>query len=315
MPPKLNFIIGCTGTGKGGLGRELARRTGAEIISIDSMKVYRRMDIGTAKPSDEIRREIPHHLIDVVEPSAEFSVAEYVRRAESAISEIHLRGRLILVVGGTPLYVKALAEGVFEGPSADAELRARLHEAAVREGVSSLHGRLRRVDPVGAERIHRNDLRRIVRALEVFEITGRTISELQTQWDRARTKYECGFIGVRRSLEDQNRRTNLRVQRMIENGLVDEVASLLAEPKPLGRSARQALGYAEIIKHIEGGLDLAGAIEMIKINTRQFAKAQRTWFKRFRQTDWLDLAPESNAAEAADALLARKDLKWSAQPK
>ncbi|MHC4696384.1 MAG: tRNA (adenosine(37)-N6)-dimethylallyltransferase MiaA [Planctomycetota bacterium] len=324
MSPRLIFILGCTGSGKGGLGRELARRTGGEIVSVDSMKVYRRMDIGTAKPSPEVRREIPYHLIDVVEPSEEFSVAQYVSHAEKAIADIHSRGKPIFMVGGTPLYIKALTEGLFEGPGADPEIRRRLHQTAQREGQATLYARLCAIDPTAAERIHPNDLRRIIRALEVYELTGRPISELQTQWDCGLRisdcgfdrdpkstirnsqskipKYDCVFIGLGRDREDQNRRTNARVRRMIEAGLVDEVKALLAEPKPLGTTARKALGYAEIIQHLEGELSLADATEMIKISTRQLAKAQRTWFKRFRDTRWIDLAPDATAAEVADRI-------------
>lgn len=311
MEPRLIFIIGCTGSGKGSLGRELARRTGGEIISIDSMKVYRRMDIGTAKPSAEIRREIPHHLIDIIEPSEEFSVARYVEQAQGAIADIHGRGKPIFVVGGTPLYIKGLTEGLFEGPGADPVIRARLHQQVESEGQAALYRRLQQVDPEAAGRIHANDLRRIVRALEVFELTGQTISALQTQWDRQRTRYNSVFIGLRRTREDQNRRTNARVRRMIEAGLVEEVEALLAEPTPLSETARKALGYAETIAHLQGGLTLAEAIEMIKINTRRLAKGQRTWFKRFRRTDWIDLAPDSTADEVAERLLECRGSLWT----
>ncbi len=311
MPRSLTFIMGCTGSGKGGLGRELARRTGGEIISIDSMKVYRRMDIGTAKPSFEVRRLIPHHLVDIVEPSEEFSVAEYVERAERAIFEIQSRRHPVFVVGGTPLYMKALSEGIFEGPGADPTIRARLTATAEREGRHALSEQLRCVDPLAAERIHPNDLRRLVRALEVFELTGQPISSLQAQWDQEPTRHDCVFIGLRREREDQARRIKERVRRMIAEGLVDEVRSLLAETEPLSTAARQALGYAEIIQHLEGRYDLADAIEMIKINTRQFAKAQRTWFKRFAPVEWIDLPAEADAADFADQLIDRRGSLWS----
>ena len=312
MAPKLTFIVGCTASGKSGLGRELARHVDGEIVSIDSMKVYRRMDIGTGKPSREVRQDLPHHLIDVVEPSDDFSVARYVELAERAIEEIDGRGKAIFVVGGTPLYVKGLTEGLFEGPGADQELRATLHDIAAREGTNSLYQRLRAVDPQSTARIHPNDLRRIVRALEVFELTGRPISELQTQWDPPTRKYECAFFGLRREREDQNHRTNDRVRRMIEGGLVDEVRALLAEPKRLGETARKAVGYAEIIDHLAGKTTLADAAEMIKINTRRLAKAQRTWFKRFREIEWIDLEPHSTAAEIAEQLLDRRGSLWKA---
>ncbi len=311
MAAPLTFILGCTGSGKGALGRELALRTSGEIVSIDSMKVYRRMDIGTAKPSPEVRRRIPHYLIDIVEPSEEFSVAEYVKHAERAIDDIQTRNRPVFVVGGTPLYVKALSEGLFEGPGADPTVRARLLAKAGSEGRTALYEQLHRVDPVAAQRIHPNDLRRLVRALEVHELTGQPISSLQAQWDRERTKYDCRLIGLRREREDQARRINERVRRMIAEGLVDEVQSLLAEPKPLSTSARQALGYAEIIKHLEGGWTLADAVEMIKINTRQFAKAQRTWFRRFKALEWIDLPADADAADFAGELIARRGSLWS----
>ncbi len=311
MTSGLTFIIGCTGCGKGALGQDLAKRVGGEIISLDSMKVYRRMDIGTAKPSPEVRRQVPHHVIDVVEPSDEFSVALYLEHAERAIADIQARGKPVFVVGGTPMYLKALTEGLFEGPGADAVIRARLHEEVDVDGLPALHGRLKEVDPESADRIHPNDLRRIVRALEVFELTGKPISTLQEQWDRGRTRHECTMIGLRRKLEDQNHRTNERARGMINAGLVEEVQSLLAESRPLSIAARQAVGYAEIIRHMEEGISLADAVEMIKINTRQFAKAQRTWFKRFRDIEWIDLAPDATTREVADELIGRRGSLWS----
>ncbi len=311
MKPKAIFVLGCTGSGKGGLGRQLVRRTGGEIVSLDSMKIYRRMDIGTAKPSSKVRREIPHHLIDVVEPSEEFSVAKYVECAERAIADIRSRDKAAFVVGGTILFLKALTEGLFEGPGADAEIRRRLNERATVEGSSVLHEELGRVDRKAAERIHPNDLRRIVRALEVFELTGTPISTLQSQWGRDRPRDDYVLIGLRRELDDQNHRTNERVRRMIDGGLVDEVASLLAEPEPLSQTARKAVGYAEIIEHLGGGVSLAEAVEMVKINTRQFAKSQRTWLKRLRDVAWVDLTPDDTVSGVADRLLADRGSLWS----
>lgn len=312
MFPPLIFIVGCTGSGKSSLGRELARRLNGEIISIDSMKVYRRMDIGTAKASRSVQREIPHHMIDVVEPSEEFSVAQYVRHAENAIHAIRSRGRPILVVGGTALYIKALTEGLFDGPSADPVVRAALHKEAQDFGQEKLHARLQQVDPDASSRIHPNDLRRIVRALEVYELSGQPISKLQSQWDRERTKYDCEFFGIRRDIEDQNHRTNLRVKGMLEEGFVDEVRSLLSEPDPLSSTAARALGYAEMIRHLHEEISLAEAVELIKINTRRMAKSQRTWFKRFRQTCWLDVGPDTDTSEAVEEILKHRGTSWSA---
>ncbi len=314
MSIQVTFIFGCTGCGKGAVGRALAERLGAEIVSVDSMKIYRRMDIGTAKPSAALRARIPHHVIDAAEPSEEFSVARFVGLADQAIEAIHERGHPILAVGGTALYIKALSEGLFEGPSADEGLRARLKARAAEIGSGQLHAELRAVDPVAAERIHPNDLRRIVRALEVRELTGEPISTLQTQWDSQRTVYDCKFIGLRRELEDQNRRTNLRAKHMLEAGLVEEVRALLAEDQPPSHTARQAVGYTEIIQHVSGEVPLAEAVENIKINTRQLAKAQRTWFKRFRQTHWIDLRPDSSAEDIANALIAERGPQWFKPP-
>ncbi len=314
MTARLTFILGCTGCGKGTLGRELASRVGGEIVSIDSMKVYRRMDIGTAKPNAEIRAKIPHHLIDVAEPSEEYSVAQFVEQADAAIADIQKRGRPVFVVGGTPLYVKSLLDGLFEGPGADEQIRSRLRHEAQSLGGDVLYERLVRVDPEAATRIHPNDLRRIVRALEVFELTGSPISSLQLQWDRQR-RYDAQIIVLRREREDQNHRTNDRVRRMIESGLVAEVRALLDEPEPLSTTARKAVGYAEIIQHLQGGLSLAEAIEMIKINTRQLAKSQRTWFKRFEDVAWVDLTPDAMAEGVADGLMTRFETIWSPSPK
>ncbi len=315
MPEPVTFIIGCTGCGKGAVGRTLARHLNAEILSVDSMKVFRRMDIGTAKPTPGQRGEIRHHLIDVVEPSQPFSVAEFVQQARQAIAEIRSRGVHILAVGGTALYIKALSEGLFEGPSADPQVRSRLHAEAKERGTQELHARLAAIDPVAAGRIHPNDLRRIVRALEVHELTGTPISELQVQWDRTRTVFDCAFIGLRREREDQARRANARVKRMIEQGLVEEVRGLLAERPPIGSTARQALGYAEIIAHLENEVPLEEAVENIKINTRSFIKAQRTWFKRFRTARWIDVSEDDTAESVAGRILSLEDTPWSTSPK
>lgn len=307
---RLTFILGCTGCGKGTLGRLLAERMGGEVLSVDSMKVYRGMDLGTAKPSKEDRARVPHHLIDRVDPWEEYSVAQFVAQADQAVADAAGRGRPVFAVGGTALYIKALAEGLFEGPSASPALRTRLKEEAKEAGLAALHARLVRLDPAAAGRIHPNDARRIIRALEVFELSGRPISALQRQWDRERTRYECLFIGLRREIEDQNRRINARVRWMMEKGLLEETRSLLALPRPLSATARRALGYAELIEHLEGRLGLENAVEEIKIKTRRFAKSQRTWFRRFRRVHWVDLPPDAEAEVVAEDLVDRFGAFW-----
>ena len=291
---RIYFILGCTASGKGATGRLLAGRIGGQIISVDSMKVYRRMDIGTGKPSPDVRDEVPHHGIDIVEPSESFSVARYVDFADKAIAEISNSGDVVLAVGGTALYIKSLAEGLFEGPGADAEIRAELKRRIDTEGLAALHEELARIDPESAGRIHPNDERRIVRAMEIFALTGEPISNLQKQWDNPSQRYDCVFIGLRRSRDDTNRRINARVKRMVDEGLRDEVAALIAEPAGLSKQAGAALGYAEMIEHLNGKCTLDEAVEQIKINTRQFAKHQRTWFRRFKDVHWIDVAEEDS---------------------
>ena len=300
---RVYFILGCTACGKSAVGREIARRVGGQIISVDSMKVYRRMDIGTAKPSPAARAETAHHCIDLVAPSESFCVARYVASADAAAEEIRRAGAVALAVGGTSLYIKALSEGLFAGPSADPEVRRRLRARARAEGLSALHAELAAVDPAAAGRIHPHDERRIVRALEVYESTGTPISELQRQWESGARRCEAAFIGLRRDKADGSRRINRRVRRMVEQGLRDEVAALLAEPAGLSPQAARAVGYAEMIEHLRGRCSLDEAVEKIKINTRRLARKQRTWHRRFPDVRWFDAGPDETAEALADRIL------------
>jgi tRNA dimethylallyltransferase len=285
------LILGVTASGKGRLAFDLAKSLDAEILSVDSMKVYRRMDIGTAKSPKEIRSQIPYHLIDVVEPGESFSVARFLELADAAISDIEKRNKPVVAVGGTALYIKSLLYGLFEGPGADEKIRAELKTQAETEGLKSLYEQLRKIDPDTAGKISPNDARRIIRALEVYKLTGRPISDLQQQWN---TDYEHDWtiMGLRREKTEENKRINARVKKMLDAGLVDEVKKLLAEPKPLSDQARCAIGYAEIIDHLSGKTTLDDAVELIKKNTRKLAKAQRTWFKTFKNVHWLNLTPD-----------------------
>ncbi len=300
----VTFILGCTACGKASVGQEIARRIGAQIVSVDSMKVYRRMDIGTAKPSQAVRKEIPHHCVDVAEPAEGFSVADYVQQADAAIEAVHAAGATALAVGGTNLYIKALSEGLFEGPSADPQVRQALKARAAAEGTPALHQELTSIDPEAASRIHPNDERRIVRALEVHKLTGQPISQLQSQWDQGGHRYECTFVGLRRDKDNLNRRINARVRRMMEAGLISEVEALLAEPGGLSTQAAAAVGYAELINHLHGEWTLDHAVERIKINTRHLAKNQRTWQRRFADVHWFDVAEDDAAGALADRVLA-----------
>ncbi|MFH1884998.1 MAG: tRNA (adenosine(37)-N6)-dimethylallyltransferase MiaA [Planctomycetota bacterium] len=288
------LILGVTASGKGRLAFDLAQSLGAEIISIDSMKVYRRMDIGTAKPPQEARQRVKYHLIDIVEPSESFSVGAFREAALEAMKQIKSRNMPVIAVGGTALYIKALLYGLFEGPGTDQQIRAELNSRAEAEGLAELHRELTKIDPIAAKRINPNDSKRIIRALEVYQLTGKPISSLQKQWDKRNTKDNWKIIGLRREKTEESKRINSRVKKMIAAGFVDEVKALLAEEKPLSKQARCAIGYAEIIEYINGKIELEEAIELIKKNTRRLAKNQRTWFKTFKNVHWLDIEPDES---------------------
>ncbi len=289
---KMLLILGVTASGKGRLAFDLAQSLDAEIISIDSMKVYRRMDIGTAKPPAEARQRIKYHLIDIVEPSDSFSVAAFLEAALHSIEQTKSRDKKIIAVGGTALYIKALLYGLFDGPGPNQQIRDELKARAQAQGLAELYCELTKIDPIAAERISPNDSKRIIRALEVYKLTGNPISSLQKQWDRRDTKHDWTIIGLRRKKTDTGGRINKRVKKMIVAGLVDEVKSLLAEEKPLSREAQCAIGYAEIIEYLKGHISLEDAIELIKKNTRRLAKNQRTWFKTFKNVHWFDIEPD-----------------------
>ncbi len=328
MNPAKILILGVTASGKGRVAFELAENMGAEIISIDSMKVYRRMDIGTAKPPKEARQRIRYHLIDVVEPDESFSVGKFLDLSYDAIQQITSRNKHIIAVGGTALYIKAFLYGLFKGPAADRQMRIELKKRAETEGLKHLYQELTQVDPVAAERISPKDAKRIIRALEVYQLTGKPISSFQKQWwtedrrqkteDRRQTTEDSlavagtatndrgqnsgwKIIGLGREKAEESRRINARVKKMIADGLVDEVNSLLAEEKPLSTQARSAIGYAEIIDYLNGRYSLEEAVELIKRNTRRLAKHQRTWFKTFRNINWIDIEPD----ESAEKILGR----------
>jgi len=293
------FLTGPTATGKTDVGIELARRIDAEIVSMDSMALYRDMDVGTAKPTPDQRRAVPHHLIDLIEPHEEYSLARYIEAARRAVEEIESRGRKVLFVGGTPLYLKGLLRGIFEGPPADWDLRKRLGEEAHRHGSQHLHHRLAEIDPTAAGRLHPNDARRIIRALEVYDKTGRPISEFQRQFDVGREADECRVFVMNWPHRDLHARINDRVDGMFSAGLVEEVRRLLAGPQPLSRTARKAVGYREVVEHLDGRRGLPETIELVKTHTRQLAKRQRTWFRSLSECRFVPVHGPIDAAELA----------------
>ena len=304
---EIYILLGPTAAGKSAVGIDLARRIGAEIISIDSMQVYRGMDIGTAKPTPAERAAVPHHLVDIRDPWESFSTAEYVELADAAAAEIGSRGRLPLFVGGTALYVKSLVYGIFDGPPADWAFRAILRKEAAELGSEALHRRLGKIDPDCAKRIHPNDLRRIERALEIHEKTGRAPSELRQEWKSASLRYEAAMVGLDLPRGLLHERINSRVDRMMDEGWCDEVRRLVTGEKGLGREASQALGYAQLARVVSGEMPLDEAVEDIKAKTRQFAKRQMTWLRGFGEAvKWVksgaDDAPETVANGVIAAL-------------
>lgn len=273
------LIVGPTAGGKSGLALALAQQLpgGGEIISADSMQVYRGMDIGTAKPSHAERALVPHHLIDVVEPDQPYSVDDWLKATEQLIIEIRERHHWPIIVGGTNLYVKAFLEGLFDGPAPDEGLRDQLATWSL----DQLHAEVMRVDAPSAERIHRNDRKRLTRAIEVHRATGQPLSHWQSQWSSSEPRRDVLLIGLEWPVEAINRRINARVRAMIEAGLVEEVRALHASGR-LGMQAREALGYKQLIAALDGRGTIEEGIEQIKIETRRFARKQRTWLKSFR---------------------------------
>ncbi len=324
-PQRFPVIIGPTAGGKTRLAVDLclalvARGAPAEVVTADSMQVYRGMDIGTAKPTHDERRGVPHHLLDLVEPCEPFTVDQWLRRAEACITELRARAVVPVVVGGTNLYVKALLEGLFDGPAADEALRSELTSMDPR----ARRDELERVDPAAAARIHFNDVRRTVRALEVFRLTGTPISAHQRQWggtpgagsdgaEAGSVRPDALIVGLEWPSEEINRRINARVKQMVALGLVDEVRALHAS-RALGPQAREALGYKQLIDALDRGgshAQIEEAVERIKIETRRFAKNQRTWLKRFRMVPgavWLDGA-SSDQPTAIERIVAALHLE------
>lgn len=304
----LAAVIGPTASGKTGLAVELARRFGGEVVSADSMQIYRGMDIGTAKPGPEERRGVPHHMLDVADPAQPFSVADYVRMASAAIREIDARGRLPILAGGTGLYVDSLLQNLQYDHSAprDEALRQQLRARADREGGEALRRELAAFDPETAARLPSADLGRIIRAIEVYRLSGVPMSEMRRRARRAPSPYRAVKIGLwfsdRAALYA---RIDRRVDGMMAAGLIGEVESLLARPGVRGSAAMQAIGYKELVRHLDGEISLSEAVEQIKRGTRRYAKRQMTWFRREESVGWIDAGretPENICRLAGDIL-------------
>jgi len=303
-PPLLDawYLTGPTAAGKTNVGLALADKLSAEILSLDSMAVYCDMDIGTAKPNKEARATCPHHLLDLVNPTEEFSVSQYVSAAHAKADEIRSRGKTPLFVGGTPLYLKTLLRGLYQGPAADWAFRDSVELEVERVGLEALHARLGQVDPLSAAKLHVHDKRRIIRALEVHFLTGTPLSHHQSQFDEARSAIDCRVfvLGWERSLLHQ--RINDRVDDMFAEGLTAEVESILQQHITLGRTASQALGYREIIQHFDGEWPIETAVEKVKARTRQFARRQETWFRSLSECQRVEMTGK-NVDEAVSEIM------------
>jgi len=299
MPgPRHLVVVGPTATGKSGLALELARsRPGVELVSVDSMQVYRGMDIGTAKPTPAEQAEVPHHLLDLVEPSEGFSAARFAALARRALAEIEGRGHTAVLVGGTGLYVQAVLGDVTppgEWPAVRAGLEDALRDGDATHGPAALHERLAELDPLAASRIGVGNTRRLIRALEVTLGSGRPFSSYGPGLTAYPPREGFALVGVWLPRVVNAERIAERVAAMVEAGLVGEVAGLAARPAGLGRTARQALGYKELLAHVEHGAPLAGCLAETVRRTRQFARRQRVWFRRDPRVRWYgtSLRPE-----------------------
>ena len=297
------FLTGPTASGKTRAALVLAERIGAEIISLDSMAIYRGMDIGTAKPTLEQRSRVAHHMIDILDPNEPFSVAEYLSRSHRIVDEIRQRGNKVLFVGGTPMYLKVLLRGIFGGPAADWEFRQQVEEQIELHGKEALHRQLALVDPISAHKFHPNDVRRVTRALEVYHLTGEPISHQQQEFEsqnKSDKKFVFQLSWPRNVL---HRRIEERVEAMFEAGLVREVQQLLASCQELGRTAMQAVGYREVVEHLKGDRDLEETVQQVVFHTRRFARRQETWFRGFPECQPISMTSEMTAEDVVGIIL------------
>ena len=297
------LLAGPTAVGKSEIALLLAEQLGGEIISVDSMQVYRGLDIGTAKPTPAERRRAPHHLIDIVELTEPFDAARFVRLARIAVADIQSRGRVPILCGGTGLYFSAFLEGLGDAPSADPVLRAELASTPL----SVLLVELERCDPVTFQKIDRQNPRRVIRAIEVLRLTGKPFSTQRANWSprSSSTDSPTRLFCVTRDAADLRHRIDARVDEMFRRGLVAETERLLTRGLAQNETAKQAIGYRQVVEHLRGERSWAETVELVKIRTRQFAKRQRTWFRRQAGVEWISLSLEDDARAAAQQVLRR----------
>ena len=296
-------LTGPTASGKSSVALELAEALDGELLSLDSIAVYRKMDIGTAKPSERDRQRVAHHLIDLVDPNQDFSVACYLQAAHRAVDEIKQRNRVPIFVGGTPMFLKGILRGFNPGPPADWAFRNSIEADLKQYGVDALKSRLLQVDPLAAHRIHISDTRRMIRALEFAMITGTPISHQQTQFESTLNSSECNVFTLAWPRDQLHLRINERVNAMFQNGLIDEVSQLLRDYGELSRTASQAVGYREIIAGQTHGESVETMMEEVAGHTRQLARRQETWFRSFDEIRSITTSPKIKTSEIVDQLV------------
>ncbi len=294
------FVAGPTAVGKSAVALLLAERLGGEIVTVDSMQVYRGMDIGTAKPTSEEQKKIPHHLLDVVPPTGTFDAAKFCELAKAIEADIQARGRVPIFCGGTGLYFKAFFEGLGEAPPSDETLRAELETIPLEALLQELFAK----DPQCFAKIDRQNPRRVIRAIEVIRLTGKPFSEQRTGWQKPTHEQGPRFLfGISRDPGDLRRRIDARVDEMFRLGLVSETKRLLESGLEKNPTAMQAIGYRQVVEHLRGERSLEETIELVKIRTRQFAKRQMTWFRRQLYLDWIHLSATSDASETVERII------------
>lgn len=303
--PRVICILGPTAVGKTAMALELAGRFGGEIVGADSMQVYRRMDIGTAKPTPEERKRIPHHLLDVVDPDEPFDVSRYIGLARDVVASLHRKGKTVFIVGGTGLYVRALLGGLIDGPGADDALRQELKQEMKIRGKAHLYEKLKARDPRAADRIDPRDGIRIIRALEVIEHTGKSIVEFQEGHRFREAPYEALRIGLRLDRDRLNDRIDRRTERMIADGFAEEVRGLIDRGYGESLKSMQSLGYRHMTDHLAGRQSLERTVDWIQRDTRRYAKRQITWFVADREIGWLDPGDVEEASRRIEVFLGR----------
>ena len=287
---KLVCVAGPTGSGKTGLGIEIAKKFGGEIISADSMQIYKKLNIGTAKPAIDEMEGIPHHLIDIISPFSEFSVKEFVDIANKKIDEILARGNLPIVVGGTGLFISSLIDNVkFSEGETDNKLREELRLIAEKNGPEYLHNMLKEIDYDSYLRLHPNNIKRVIRAIEIYKTTGITMTEQIKNSKNVPSSFDLKYFGLNAERQYIYERINKRVDIMVKKGLFSEVENLYKEGLNLSYKSMQAIGYKEIIMYLEGKLEKKEAIDLIKQESRRYAKRQLTWFRRDERIKWIDI--------------------------